>query len=234
MKNLAVLLLMILSLSQCAQAKQPTVIATYQKTMAIPTSVTSIADPNIRQMAIAQLKNKSMTLTMVFNGKMYGFSSGAKVVNGTFSVSGENSLMIDLTSKKAIAQRVVIDKNFLVDQPYALSKWDIKKDTAIVNGKKCIKAVYEADPSTVAWYCPEIPCQMGPNGYGGLPGLIMKMETPTATFQVTDYSISTSLVKIVSAQSGTKVTPAEFKRIREERLKSLGASGNGGVQVIKM
>ncbi len=33
-----------------------------------------------------------------------------------------------------------------------------------------------------AWYCPEIPINIGPNQYNGFPGLIFELQTKSSTF----------------------------------------------------
>ncbi len=36
----------------------------------------------------------------------------------------------------------------------------------------------------IAWYCPQIPLSYGPNGYGALPGLILKLQVRNILFGV--------------------------------------------------
>lgn len=226
---------MMMTIVQCTSAKQNVVIATYDKTVAIPPSISAIEDANIRQLAIEQLKSRSCTCTMVFDGHKYGFYSTQDTKPGTFNVSGENSIYMDCETKKMTSQKSILDKKYLVEDAYVSPQWEINKQkTTTVQGHKCIQAILKSNPKTVAWYCPEIPCQMGPDGSGGLPGLILKLETPSATFQLKDLKLdSCHPCTISSGQKGDRVTQREFDAIKEKKLKDMGVSGSG-VHIIRM
>lgn len=56
-------------------------------------------------------------------------------------------------------------------------QWKLVKETETVLGKKCRKAVCKfRGRDWFAWYCPDIPISDGPWKFGGLPGVILKME----------------------------------------------------------
>lgn len=235
MKNIVVFLIMIMTMTQCTNAKQNVVIATYDKTIAIPPTVNAIEDIKVRKLAIEQLRSRSCTFTMVFNSKQYGFYAGQKATNGLAIVSGDNSIYIDFATGKEMSQKSILDKAYVVEGQYAASQWEINKQkTAVINGRKCIMASLKGDSSTIAWYCPDIPCLMGPNGLGGLPGLILKLETKSATFQIKELTLAADKpYKITSAQKGDNISQQDFNRIRDKKLKDLGVSGSG-VHIIKM
>lgn len=224
-----------MTITQCTNAKQNVVIATYDKAIAIPAAINAIEDIRVRNMAIEQLKSRSCAFTMVFNGKQYGFYTGQKVGNGSALVSGDNSIYIDFATGKELSQKSILDKAYVVERRYAAPQWEIdKQKTTVINGHKCVKASLKGDSSTVAWYCPDIPCQMGPNGFGGLPGLIMKLETTSATFQIKELKlVADKPYKITSAQKGDNISQQDFNMIREKKLKEMGVSGSG-VHIIKM
>ena len=61
----------------------------------------------------------------------------------------------------------------------------ISTETKKIDNYTCYKATTEyvvTNPKgtfkhpVVAWFCPEIPISHGPNGYGGLPGLILEIQ----------------------------------------------------------
>ena len=64
-------------------------------------------------------------------------------------------------------------------------EWDIKEETRELNGFKVQKAIakpfkkdseYNTYGNVIAWFTTEIPVQAGPEGYYGLPGLIVRLE----------------------------------------------------------
>lgn len=115
----------------------------------------------------------------------------------------------------------------------AIGKYTIKKETKIdwllmnetkeINGFICYKAtaVKKVENSKgvfhfpiIAWYCPQIPLSYGPNGYGGLPGLILELQVRNILFGV----------KTIDLQPNKKVALPErkdYKVVTEKEYESL-------------
>jgi GLPGLI family protein len=57
--------------------------------------------------------------------------------------------------------------------------WKITDNKRVINGYNCRKAVYQKNDSTriYAWYTTSITPSVGPEGFCGLPGLIMGIAT---------------------------------------------------------
>lgn len=75
-------------------------------------------------------------------------------------------------------------KKFLIIEEQN-KNWIISTETKNINSYTCYKATTEyvvINPKgvfkhpVIAWFCPEIPISHGPNGYGGLPGLILEIQ----------------------------------------------------------
>lgn len=69
--------------------------------------------------------------------------------------------------------------------------WTLLNETKIIDNHVCYKATTPVSYDDgfrkqnyifTAWYSPEIPVVYGPIGLGGLPGLILELETDKATF----------------------------------------------------
>jgi GLPGLI family protein len=63
--------------------------------------------------------------------------------------------------------------------PYRLSDWSIQKENTEIKsilGYRVICAQLKQDPTIKAWFSPQIPVKTGPDRFGGLPGLILKVE----------------------------------------------------------
>lgn len=75
-------------------------------------------------------------------------------------------------------------KTFKIDQ--AQTKWDITQKTKTILGYNVIKATTKAEVqvedfktevvSVDAWFTPELDLPYGPDGFGGLPGLILELN----------------------------------------------------------
>lgn len=62
-------------------------------------------------------------------------------------------------------------------EPYPLQQWTVQPDTLTICGQLCQKAVcHFRGRSFEAWFAPGIPVGMGPWKFGGLPGLILKVQ----------------------------------------------------------
>jgi GLPGLI family protein len=87
-----------------------------------------------------------------------------------------------------------------------------------------------------AWYCPEIPINQGPEGYWGLPGLIMEVNDGKTNILCSKLALNIKeKVEIKAPTSGDKVTQKEFdetimKKMEEFREMGGGPGGRGGMQ----
>jgi len=77
--------------------------------------------------------------------------------------------------------------------------WQLTSETKTINGYICYKATsiyhhgsWNDNPkfNVTAWYTPKIPVSYGPNGYHGLPGLILELHTYTTTLYVTKIDLN--------------------------------------------
>jgi GLPGLI family protein len=104
--------------------------------------------------------------------------------------------------------------------------WELTNQTKIISGYTCFKATtiqfnghWNDDPKflTTAWYCPAITVQYGPNGYYGLPGLILEVETYTTTLYAKKITLDNSKkYEINKLDKGIFITMEEVeKRLNE-------------------
>lgn len=81
------------------------------------------------------------------------------------------------------------------------SIWELTNDSKKINNFLCFKAIKKIqytngfklpdgslkifEKNIIAWYSPELPFSHGPLGYGGLPGMILELQTKNAVFGAT-------------------------------------------------
>ncbi|CAL42444.1 GLPGLI family protein [Flavobacterium psychrophilum] len=99
-----------------------------------------------------------------------------------------------------------------------ICKWTLTNETKIIGEHKCFKAttpLYEEGKinegvTIIAWYTPEIPGSFGPNGYGGLPGLIIELQGFKAMFFVKQINLALNkepeIDKLLSPKAISKET----------------------------
>ena len=79
-----------------------------------------------------------------------------------------------------------------------------------------------------AWFAPTLPVAIGPQGYGGLPGMIMEVEFDGGRSVVTAAEVklqkpAEGAIKV--PEKGKKVTRAEYQKIQAEKMKEMRESG---------
>lgn len=99
--------------------------------------------------------------------------------------------------------------------------WILENETKDINGFVCFKAtaVKTVENSKgifhypiIAWYCPQIPLSYGPNGYGGLPGLILELQVRNILFGVKTMELKPNKIILVPQRKDYKiVTEKEFE-----------------------
>lgn len=94
-----------------------------------------------------------------------------------------------------------LENEFTVE--YNFFKWKLIDESRIVEKKTVYKAEGEykalinnkiVNQKIIAWYCPEIPINIGPRGANGLPGLIYILEDRYGTFLIKNINFNSKLV----------------------------------------
>ncbi|OUD36563.1 GLPGLI family protein [Flavobacterium sp. FPG59] len=103
--------------------------------------------------------------------------------------------------------------NYLVKKDKKI-EWNLDNETKEINGFVCYKATAEKKVVNsvgifrfpiVAWYCPKIPLSYGPNGYGGLPGLILELQVRNILFGVKTINLQPDKKIVVPKRKAYKV-----------------------------
>lgn len=148
----------------------------------------------------------------------------------------ENKVFTDLASKKQIEQREFMTRVFLIEGEVA-NQWKITGKQKMILDYPCQEAVMEKDSTKmIAWFTPAIPVSAGPANYGGLPGLVLAVESEDGkqTTMATSVVFSPLADDILQKpKKGKKVTREEFDKVVEEKMKEMGAEqGEGGHQMM--
>lgn len=94
------------------------------------------------------------------------------------------------------------------------------------------KVVEVPEPKTetiTAWYTPMIPASHGPDQFGGLPGLILELNTKDTTILCTKVVLNPKEeITIEAPEKGKKVTREEYQKIVDEKAKEMSERFGGG------
>ena len=114
------------------------------------------------------------------------------------------------------------------------SNWQLHDETKFIGDYLCYKAtnVYRVENEVrvfnhpvVAWYCPKLPYNYGPNGYSNLPGLILELQERNVVFGATKIDLDSDLdfdaeflktVKTISEEDLNKKLQEEFEELKRQ------------------
>ena len=160
------------------------------------------------------------------SGIVKAYTDALSGFSGEIFINRESNEVIH--TKKFAGQKFFIRKNNL--------HWKLLGETLKIDEFLCYKAVATAIISNskgsheieiTAWYAPEISVPYGPDGYGGLPGLILQLEkngttTSISNLSFSDKSIDVDLLdvettKIISEDSFNEIVASKFDSRKESK-----------------
>lgn len=92
--------------------------------------------------------------------------------------------------------------------------WILLNETKEINGFVCYKATSAKTVEngvgvfnfpTISWYCPQIPLSFGPNGFGGLPGLILELQVKNILFGVKKIDLKPDQIIVLPKRKDYKI-----------------------------
>jgi GLPGLI family protein len=144
---------------------------------------------------------------------------------------GEGVKYVNLKSKEVLKQMLIGADYFIVKSSLNDLKWILLNQTKIIEGYLCYGAETEVDvelkmgviskQKITAWYTPKIPASFGPNGFGGLGGLILELNTPKMKTFLKTLKLKTKSLLIQKPIKGKLVSPKEFREIQKKIIFNL-------------
>ncbi|HMP31930.1 MAG TPA: GLPGLI family protein [Saprospiraceae bacterium] len=138
---------------------------------------------------------------------------------GGWSWKGDGVLFYrDLENKTMIDKTALADKDFIIKGDTPRIKWKIQNEIRDIQGYLCMKAVaihpIHNTPIT-AWYSDKIPVSSGPEGIGGLPGMILMLiyNEDDVSIEATSITISENNkdIALPKKMKGKETTHEKYK-----------------------
>lgn len=149
----------------------------------------------------------------------------------------QNELYFDFANKKKVEMREFMTKKFLIEGELKANAWKLSDETKTIKGYVCKKATYineERKQNIVVWYAEQIPVSAGPDSFHSLMGLVLQVDINDGEIVTTATAIDFKALKkgdIKVPTEGKKITPEDFKKMVDEKMKEMG--GNGGIRIIR-
>ena len=124
----------------------------------------------------------------------------------------------------------MMGKTFLVADSIDTYQWKISAgEQRTIQGYTCMKATTMSDTIAIeAWFTPQISVSMGPEGYSGLPGLILAVGFGENKAMVATKITLDSIPEIVPIEvTKDALTKAEFKEMSEKRREEMRKMWSG-------
>lgn len=129
-------------------------------------------------------------------------------------------------------------KKLIIKDSLKVQPWIIQKDKSTYLGYDVKKANYQEKNTTyTAWFAPKLAIKNGPIEYGGLPGLILKLEIVNSSDKGENKRIYDAMnikldskAKIERPTKGQIVSEKEFDQIIEEENRKYDEMENNKVE----
>lgn len=137
-------------------------------------------DPRMKRFVNEDNKIKNEEFTLTFNDSISYFKPvPADKVDEMGWMTTKNQYYQFEAQNKQVSILSVFGQNIYVSDSLPIRPWKITDSKRVISGYNCRKAIYQKDDSTriYAWYTTSITPSFGPEGFCGLPGLIMGIAT---------------------------------------------------------
>lgn len=166
------------------------------------------------------VKEKTFAVDKEFMGKEFLVKDSLPKLE--WKLEGETKQIGGYTCYKATALKPVSQSDFRNFRP---KKEDAKKEKSEDKEKKTnFMDDFEIpkEISITAWYAPEIPVNQGPEGYWGLPGLILEVSDDKTVILCSKIVLNSKEKKEIKAPSkGKVVTQKEYDEIVMKKMEEM-------------
>ena len=224
MKSIIIALLLIAHLSAQSQNDQGTIV--YNRQINYVKMMTDLPYLSEEEKDRTKLSWGSGTwdtnynLTFDPNGAVYTYGKTEREYN--YSWRQDEFLIIDdLKKAEQMKQFVIGGRLYLLEDEKPRTKWKIKNEIREIEGYLCMKAVTEdtiKGQTIVAWFSDQIPVAAGPEGYTGLPGMILMLDINdgAAIIEATMVDLAVVQHPIPKKIKGKKLELTEYDALIEK------------------
>ncbi len=121
----------------------------------------------------------------------------------------------------------MLGKTYIVEDVLNTPQWKILNQLKDINGYICMKAVTEdtiKKQKIEAWFAQDIPAQVGPERYFGLPGAILELDINEGDVVITAKKIEFKKVekelKLPNKLKGKKIRDADYDKLIDDHIKT--------------
>ncbi len=147
----------------------------------------------------------------------------------------------DLGDGKVTESVRFMGRTFRLSRVVTSYRWKLTAEQSLFLDHMVMKATTEHEGDQVeAWFAPDIPIQGGPEGFGGLPGMILTLNVNDGerTYTATTIELGEPAVEMKAPTDGNEIGREEYEKIVAERLAEMekargGRRGGETIEIIR-
>jgi len=165
--------------------------------------------------------NKGEDYLYFFNNGKTLYTKKEKEADGNYSWSSEKFFLLRDYKKNTVQDfKETLGKKYLIEDELPKFKWKILNEIKEIEGYLCMKAeTYDASKDQIihAWFADGILFSGGPEGYAGLPGMILELNINNGDAIITASKITLTpeqvKLPLPKKMKGKKMTISEFDQL---------------------
>jgi GLPGLI family protein len=124
-------------------------------------------------------------------------------------------------NKGSMPMQIPDEKYILTNDLF--SHWQLHDEQKVINGYLTFKATKQLKTvdgkirNIIAWYAPEFPYAYGPSIYGGLPGLIVQLQTKDKMFVLYKIEFNKDVLLPAEPTKGDIINADEYDKMEYEK-----------------
>ena len=165
-------------------------------------------------------------------------SGGGRIIFRMGGRDADEQTFLDLDAGTVTETREFLGRTFRIVDEAPRHAWRLTGEQGTFLDYPVQQAIAQKDSTTYqAWFTTALGASAGPDGFGGLPGVILVLTDGRRTYEATAIStVAPDAEALVPPTNGREVTQAEFDEIMAEKLEELEESrprgGRGGFRII--
>jgi GLPGLI family protein len=177
---------------------------------------------------------------LTFNGEKSLYKPGREVTvtqrppDWVSGQASDNVVFNDLVNHKTATQKNVFENTYLVKDSLRTLNWKISNETRTIAGLECRKATAIIMDSVfvVAFFTEQILSTSGPEGFNGLPGMILGVVIPR--MHTTWYATKLELLEVkdtelAAPKKGKPINNVDLHQQLKELIKDWGRNPNRNI-----
>jgi GLPGLI family protein len=181
------------------------------------------------------VKDKNYLVDKDFMGKEFLVKDSLQTIK--WKMEGETREIGGYMCMKATAVRPASKSDFRNFRPKEVKKEGDKAETKEKSTNFMSDVELPKEINITAWYTPEIPVNQGPEGYWGLPGLILEVNDGKTTIICSKVVMNVKeKTEIKAPTKGKEISQKDYDEVVTAKMKELmemnqGRGQNGGMQI---